>query len=61
MGHLLGRDTIWLPKIMRTTTKWSNCGPNINIFFASVSYTSDPPPFQGASPWRAVPRVETLG
>ena len=47
-----------LAKRMRTTTKWSNCGPNINIFFASVSYTSDLAPL--ASPGWAVPRVETL-
>jgi hypothetical protein len=53
------RYNLPLAKIMRTTTKWGNCGPNINIFFASVSYTSYLPPFQGASPWRAVPRVET--
>jgi hypothetical protein len=48
-----------MAKIMRTSTKWSDCGPEINMFFASVSYTSDLTPFQGASPGWAVPRVET--
>ena len=33
----------------------------INMFSVSVSYPSGLAPFQGASFWGAVPRVETLG
>src|SRR5580704_9806924 len=55
------RYNLPMTKIMRTSTKWSDCGLEINMFFASVSYTSDLTPFQGASPGWAVPRVETLG
>ena len=42
-----------LAKTMRTNTKLGDGGPYVNMFFASVSYTSDLAPFQGASPgWR---------
>src|SRR6202162_5490246 len=55
------RDNLPLAKIMSTSSKWSDCGPEIDMYFVSVSYTSDLAPFQGASPVWAVPRVETLG
>ena len=41
-------ETIHLPlaKIMRTSTKLSDCGPSIGMLLASVCYTSDLAPFQ---------------
>ena len=40
-------------KIIRTSTKLSDCGPSINRSFASVSYKSDLAPYQGTSSgWR---------
>ena len=52
------RYNLAMTKIMRTSTKWSDCGAKINMFFASVSYTSDLTPFQGASPGRQFPGLK---